>query len=299
MKSNWRTLIKMKLIFISSIFIFLLFQGAAVAATGDVIDNFSFSTVACVGFAYAIQTDVDGVYNGDTYGDNETMVVFETITGEAYPVSESTTPGLWYFLSPIETYCSGTEPWDRAELRIRFVDMLAPGFVPNESDTWVWKGIETVSIRTRHDSCIAPPDILPENATMSVQAYGSQSEMITETNPNEGEWERHDFSDQGGIMELDVSSDFCNNLLDDLILDNVPISYPPHSCDTADYWVVGDFELIDAIDKWVAGDNCGNLPVGDFVLIDLIDFWVYGSYCWDTATEAYKTGSPGESGECL
>jgi hypothetical protein len=292
---------KIKLIFISSIFIFFLYQGTAVAATGDVIDNFSFfSSAVCAGVASAVQIDVDGIYNGDPYGDNETMVVFWTITGVASPVNEDPPPGKWYFFSPDDTDCGGEAPWERARVLIRFVDMLDPDFVPANSDTWVWKGIETVSIRTLHDLCVAP-DIPAESASISVQAYGNinQSEMITGTNTNEGEWERHDFSDQGGIMELDVSSDFCNNLLDDLILDDAPISYPPHSCDTADYWVVGDFELIDAIDKWVAGGNCGDLPVGDFVLIDLIDFWVFGSYCWDTTSEVYRTGSPGESGECL
>jgi hypothetical protein len=131
------------------------------------------------------QIDVDGIYNGDPYGDNETMVVFWTITGVASPVNEDPPPGKWYFFSPDDTDCGGEAPWERARVLIRFVDMLDPDFVPANSDTWVWKGIETVSIRTLHDLCVAP-DIPAESASISVQAYGNinQSEMITLTKEN-------------------------------------------------------------------------------------------------------------------
>jgi hypothetical protein len=275
---------KIKLIFISLIFIFSLYQGAAMAATGDVIDSLNFSSSICAGYASAVQVDVDGLYNGDIYGNNETMVIFWTIAGVASRVDEAPPSGNWYFFSPDDTNCGGTAPWDRARVLVRFVDMLAtdPLFDPTDPDTWVYKGIEIVSIKTwydQNDPCVAtamPP---------SVQAYGDLSQSVpivgTSTSVIEGEgeeqkqWEKRDFSDQGGIMELDVSSDFCNNDLNDLILDDAPISYPPHSCDTADYWVIGVFELLNTIDKWVEGGNCGDLTVGVFDVLNLVDFWVF------------------------
>jgi hypothetical protein len=172
---------KIKLIFISLIFIFFLYQGAAVAATGDVIDNFQFSSTACKGYANAVWADVDGINNGETYGNYETMVVFWTITGEAYPVNESIPPGKWYFFSPYDTHCGGTEPWDRAKLRIRFVDMLAPGFDQTDPTTWVWKDVKTVSLKTSHDECVAT-GIPLDDAFMSVQAFSDieQNGIITD-----------------------------------------------------------------------------------------------------------------------
>ena len=46
-----------------------------------------------------------------------------------------------------------------------------------------------------------------------------------------------------------------------------------HPYDTDEDCVIDDFELLNAIDDWAAGN------LGDFELLDLIDFWAGGSYC--------------------
>jgi hypothetical protein len=63
---------------------------------------------------------------------------------------------------------------------------------------------------------------------------------------------------------------------------------PPacHPADTDCDGVIGDFELLDYIDRWVAGE------VGDFVLLDAIDLWVAGRYYWDEQEQKWKPGYP-------
>jgi len=68
--------------------------------------------------------------------------------------------------------------------------------------------------------------------------------------------------------------------------------YPCHRYDKDCDWVIGDFELLDAIDEWAAGN------LGDFELLDLIDLWAEGSYCWDKWNNTYKPGAHNESGVC-
>ncbi|MCU0916224.1 MAG: SBBP repeat-containing protein, partial [Planctomycetes bacterium] len=58
-----------------------------------------------------------------------------------------------------------------------------------------------------------------------------------------------------------------------------------HAADTDYDWVVGDFELLDYIDRWVDGN------VGDFELLDTIDLWAAGRYYWDEADGSYKAGN--------
>ena len=49
------------------------------------------------------------------------------------------------------------------------------------------------------------------------------------------------------------------------------VQYDPY--DTDQDCIIGNFELLDAIDDWAIG-NLGNFP-----LLDLIDYWAAGSYC--------------------
>ncbi len=73
----------------------------------------------------------------------------------------------------------------------------------------------------------------------------------------------------------------------------VTIGYPFNSYDKDQDWIIGDFELLDAIDDWAKGN------LGDFELLDLIDYWAKGSYCWDTIAEKYKSETHDEYGACL
>ncbi len=72
----------------------------------------------------------------------------------------------------------------------------------------------------------------------------------------------------------------------------VPKPASPISHDINKNWIIDDFELLDAIDRW-AIDN-----LYDFELLNMIDYWAYGSYCWEETLEDYKAGLHNESGIC-
>jgi hypothetical protein len=60
--------------------------------------------------------------------------------------------------------------------------------------------------------------------------------------------------------------------LDDFVVDAGQIISDDHPADTDSDHVIGDFELLDYIDKWAQGQ------VGDFDLLDCIDMWAAGHY---------------------
>ncbi len=75
------------------------------------------------------------------------------------------------------------------------------------------------------------------------------------------------------------------------ITDGVELSYggiTPASffseTDTNEDGVIGDFELLNAIDDWA------DAILGDFALLDLIDIWAAGCYYWDALNNQYKSG---------
>lgn len=60
-----------------------------------------------------------------------------------------------------------------------------------------------------------------------------------------------------------------------------PAVTPPNPYDVNQDWVIGDFELLDAIDAWASGEMAGCVGAGcdvDFYMLDLIDLWKAGSY---------------------
>ena len=63
----------------------------------------------------------------------------------------------------------------------------------------------------------------------------------------------------------------------------VPQSFHRYDTDPQ-YWRIGDFELLNAIDDWAA------VNLGDFELLDLIDFWAAVCYRWDTVNNQYESG---------
>jgi len=75
-----------------------------------------------------------------------------------------------------------------------------------------------------------------------------------------------------------------HNLDHRVILEEVPQNpFNPYDTNPQD-WVIGDFELLDAIDGWAIGN------LGDFGLLDLIDFWAAGCYQWDAVTSNHNAG---------
>ena len=57
-----------------------------------------------------------------------------------------------------------------------------------------------------------------------------------------------------------------------------------HQYDTNQDWLIGDFELLNAIDAWAVGS------LDDFGLLDLIDFWAAGCYQWDALSGSHIAG---------
>lgn len=60
--------------------------------------------------------------------------------------------------------------------------------------------------------------------------------------------------------------------------------------DTAKDWVIGDWELLHAIDVWAENGEIDELPIDDWELLNLIDFWAVGHYYWDEVSQDWKKG---------
>jgi len=78
------------------------------ADTGDIIDSFLYYSNACPGYANTVWVDADGIYNGATYGNYDTMVVFQTLTGKGVPDGEDGSfTKLWYLFTADKSVCGG------------------------------------------------------------------------------------------------------------------------------------------------------------------------------------------------
>jgi hypothetical protein len=180
--------------------------------TGDLINDFLYYSNACKGYANAVWVDTDGIVNGATYGKYDTMVVFETVSGLGYPDSSGGEPEFYFFTA---TQCSG--PQDRGRIVIYFVDMLAAGFNQNTPSTWTFKSVPKIYISAGNDGSVC--DGKPyDSAYEYVQAYKNryQNGAITgviEPDPGPGPYRDYYFYDPAGIKELYVSTDFCENSL--------------------------------------------------------------------------------------
>jgi hypothetical protein len=197
------------------------------ADTGDVIDDFlpaATGTYNCGGYAAAVWADVD------EDGTHDTQIVFTTIekSGDAgeSQVTRDDPDGKWFFFSFIDGHCGGASPYvGRGRFAIRFVDILAPGFVWDNPASWTYKPITALSLRVSHDACYnwddprySNPSIFPY---LGVQAYGELNQTDLRTPFSEspsGGWTEYRFSDPAGIKELYISTDFCENVIDDLML---------------------------------------------------------------------------------
>ena len=202
----------------------LMFSTYGHADTGDVIDDFLAAATGvrwCVtpagSQAGAVWADVDA---DGTY---DTQLVFNTVSGYAYVVNEGGGDKTYYF-SPLVTLadCPDSTPTtsERGRYVIHFVDILAPGFVWDDDSTWTYKRIPALSLRAYHDLSVRD-GVAFDDAYQQVQAYRNrfQTDPITGSATAAGDrWTEYDFSDDTGIMELYVSTDFNENNLDDLIL---------------------------------------------------------------------------------
>lgn len=197
---------------------------------GDIIDFFDNALVdvsVCESSIAGVQVDTD------EDGTSDTQVVFETLTGEAAVIREA--PGSAQKQYYWSQYVSGCNPpdADRGRLQIRFVDMLAGGFVADQPATWTYTRVPRLSIRAWHDwtSSSGSPYQL-------VQAYRDLNQTngiagaFTSDDPCEpviscgGTYE---FDDVTGIRELYVTSDYAENALDEFYIKSAPCSSPVYA----------------------------------------------------------------------
>jgi len=192
------------------------------AVTGDVIDDFLYYGMACNGYANAVWADVDGDGSWDT------QVVITTINGEGEvnDVDPSDKEYFFTFQSALSTDCSYASE-DRGRLVIHFVDINAPGFDMTDPATWTYIGINYISIKAEHDHAVRP-GATPGLEYQLVQAYeemGQSGEVTGVITPIAYTLpfsfiDQYDFTNETGIKELYISTDFAENSLDDLILGN-------------------------------------------------------------------------------
>ena len=110
---------------------------------------------------------------------------------------------------------------------------------------------------------VSPRDMLPVFSDANEPVYGTFGHGL------------NDDPTLGGILPGMTQMDWA------LLFDLVPKVHPADS--DGDH-VVGDFELLDYIDDWAAGQ------VGDFELLDAIDMWALGHYYWDENEQKFKPG---------
>jgi plastocyanin len=193
--------------------------------TSDVYDHWGSGTgdPICPGEFHSIFTDLDADGNDDT------QVVYTTLSGMGSIENDwDGTPGYQYAFTyqpatPPPSTCAGDFEEDSGQFSIRFVDMLAEGWESNNSATWQYKSVSSVSIDSDY-ALPARPEIPEEDASQSVQAYGD----LNQSNEIEGNHEliyaggnqliRHTFSHEEGISELSITTDYEENWLNRLIV---------------------------------------------------------------------------------
>ncbi len=179
----------------------------------------------------AVWADLDGIDNGDPlYGFYDTMVVITTVRGEMYSVPDSSgIKQLFYSFFEVncgEPNCSVTNTCDKGRLVMRFLDMTAPGFVWNDPGTWdgKYKQVQHVQFRISADYCYDYDDPKFDTIPPYMQARAYQAIELTDPVGVPCDGGNCVFSDVSGIAEVYITTDFCENVLDDLMLDTTIVS---------------------------------------------------------------------------
>lgn len=195
----------------------LALNSKVMAATPDIFDLFDpqFNGVnVCPPQGNQPGQVVGTAVDVDANGTADTQVVFFPLMGENTIISDSAGSGLRYFFSFLDSNCGGNPPWpDKGRIKIRFVDMLAPGFVANNSASWTYKNIKALELSSSHDWCYDFENDVAPYQQISAYRNINQNNLIASSNGN-----FHQFSDPVGIAELFVTTDFCENILNDFIL---------------------------------------------------------------------------------
>jgi len=181
----------------------LLASSVTWADTGDVFESPNLGSASCgpsVGPKF--EADIDG------NGVPETLVVVFTLTGEVYRTFFSG-DGMLY-MTPVR--CTSDR---NARVKIRFVDMRAPGFNLADASTWTYRAVPALRIEGSTDG--VPVD---SPAAMNLYAY----QEINQTNridPMYGSLTGPGtkvFAHPSGIKEVYVQTGFAENDIERLVL---------------------------------------------------------------------------------
>ncbi|MBN2103199.1 T9SS type A sorting domain-containing protein [bacterium] len=259
----------------------------------DVVDHFLYGEGqwVCPDHFSSLYYDLDG---DGTY---DTQVVFRTLTGmarwlpTAYPYDNR-----YDFMYQVGTggVCHGQLDEDRGRFVIHFIDMLASGWEWNNSASWTYKRISSLSVDV-HNTYTVRPALSNNAGVICVEAYQNRYQ----TNPIEGvswhwpedeyeDW-RYKFSDEIGIEELYVSTDFETNHLDRLILGNIkPNTYEGTDVevDAGNGVTVGFDEITESGNTTATASDCNIVPPNSYAILPL-DNPVY----YDIETTATYSGN--------
>jgi hypothetical protein len=142
----------------------------------------------------AVDRDADGVPHP--------MVVVTSLTGDAAVRNFGTTPATRNFIMTIENIC---ETPRRAEVTIRFVDMLAAGFNRDEPSTWTFRRVPAARVDFNSD--------FVNGTRFDVTAASSNGASAVAFNGM-----NVIFSHREGVAEIRAFTDYTENLLDNLRL---------------------------------------------------------------------------------
>ncbi len=201
------------------IFFILIIAGISNADTDDVFELSYSPGISCgQGIGPMIEADIDGD------GVNDTMVVIIILTGSVYKTTFNG-DGMLYMTA---SECTAD---NNARIKINFVDMLYPGFNPDNDQTWMFKSVPALRIYGSTDSI---PVVSP--AVMNIYAYRGL-DQTDRVDPIYGSLTGPGtkvFSDSFGIMEIFVRTGFAENNLETLILMAVQPNTPAGADVTAD-----------------------------------------------------------------
>jgi Mg-chelatase subunit ChlD len=190
----------------------------------DCLDEYSEWAMCTTTTGGSVEHKYQGIYvDFDGDGVPDTMPVIFNWEGEtmitAQPEAELG-PGKWVSFSYKKRYgCPGSDD-EKGTTVIRFVDLRASGFNYLDVNTWVYKAIKTVALNTKHglsNNGRATP-LLSVVARKQIGPPNNVDDCVTYPSPD---WTKHQFSDEQGIKEVVLTSDFDDNYIDELILSDV------------------------------------------------------------------------------
>lgn len=186
-------------------------------------------SLACAGFSIGVYADIDA------NGVNETLVVFHTLANsEAYGLATSNHLGsAGYFYSGANAHCGGSPPYQTGRCVIWFVDMLAPGFVLNDPNSWTYKSVPGVDLVTSSDVNLVGGQ---SSGYRQVRAYtqrnaagtvvGSYQASSSDPWPGPLADQTCSFSHAQGVSEIALRTDFAENTIWSLVVRSAACSGP-------------------------------------------------------------------------